>query len=184
MITAIPMPRVAADPATRDLVITEPEFEVLFADLAEGLKAYLTQRTRNPSLSEDLTQQSFVRLLGARLRTKDRPALKGYLYRIATNLANDHWRRSNFETIVDPVPERAIRPAPDSLRSDFDRLLGRLDDRERSLLWLAHVEEMSHREIAEILEVGEKSVKVMLFRARKKLASILRAQGYTGGGVE
>ena len=45
------------------------------------------------------------------------------------------------------------------------------------LLWLAYVEGFDHREIALALRVNQKSVRVLLFRARKKLAGILTSQG-------
>ena len=53
------------------------------------------------------------------------------------------------------------------------RALDRLRVQERTMLWLAYVEQASHREIASALEVGEGSVKVLLSRARRKLAAAL-----------
>ena len=47
--------------------------------------------------------------------------------------------------------------------------LDRLPPRDRALLWLAHVEGYDHREIAKVLGLQERSVRVILFRARKKL---------------
>ena len=43
-----------------------------------------------------------------------------------------------------------------------------LSAQERAILWLAHVEEMSHKEIGAILGVKEKSVRVIVFRARER----------------
>ena len=48
---------------------------------------------------------------------------------------------------------------------------------QRALLWLAHVEGSSHEEIAESIGVKAKSVKVMLFRARKRLGELLTKKG-------
>ena len=48
-----------------------------------------------------------------------------------------------------------------------------LKPQQRSILWMAYVEEFNHREIAQASGVKEKSVKVLLFRARKALAAIL-----------
>ena len=45
------------------------------------------------------------------------------------------------------------------------------------MLWLSHVEVSSHEEIGEALGVKEKSVKVMLFRARKRLGALLSKKG-------
>ena len=53
----------------------------------------------------------------------------------------------------------------------------RIAPRERALLWLAYGEGRPHREIAGILDVAELSVRVLLFRARRKLAKILEERG-------
>ena len=54
--------------------------------------------------------------------------------------------------------------------------------KQRTLLWLAYVEEYSHREIAEILEISEGSVRVLLHRARGRLRGSLEALDTTRGG--
>jgi D-alanine-D-alanine ligase-like ATP-grasp enzyme len=57
------------------------------------------------------------------------------------------------------------------------RAFAELKPQERVLLWLAHVEGSSHDEISEAIGVKSKSVRVMLFRARKRLADILTKRG-------
>ena len=46
--------------------------------------------------------------------------------------------------------------------------------RERQLLWLAYAEGYTHREIAEIMGLGAMSIRLLLFRAKRKLAGLLR----------
>jgi RNA polymerase sigma-70 factor (ECF subfamily) len=65
-------------------------------------------------------------------------------------------------------------PADPAVRTDLSRALDRLRPRERALLWLAYAEGSSHREIAGMLGVKAASVKMLLFRARRKLAALLR----------
>ncbi len=65
------------------------------------------------------------------------------------------------------------------LRSDLARAMQELRPRDRQLLWLAHVEGFSHREIGHTLDVKPESVRLMVFRARKRLAGILRQQGFS-----
>src|SRR5882762_10483101 len=72
----------------------------------------------------------------------------------------DHLRRYIYKTATNLV---------------FDHF--REAKQERALLWLAHVEGSSHEEIGEALGVKEKSVKVMLFRARKRLGALLSKKG-------
>ena len=56
-------------------------------------------------------------------------------------------------------------------------LFERLKPQEQALLWLAYVEGFDHGEIASALQVKEKSVRVLLFRARKRLAGIFTKEG-------
>jgi RNA polymerase sigma-70 factor (ECF subfamily) len=51
--------------------------------------------------------------------------------------------------------------------------MGRLKPRERALLWLAYAQGSSHREIADVLGLKAGSIKLLLFRARRKLAAML-----------
>ena len=52
--------------------------------------------------------------------------------------------------------------------------MARLRPRDRALLWLAYAQEQPHVEIAEVLGVKTGSVKLLLFRARRKMAALLR----------
>jgi RNA polymerase sigma-70 factor (ECF subfamily) len=54
--------------------------------------------------------------------------------------------------------------------------LRQMRPRERQLLWLAHAEGYSHREIAEITGLGSASIRLLLFRARRKIAKLLGQQ--------
>jgi RNA polymerase sigma-70 factor (ECF subfamily) len=54
--------------------------------------------------------------------------------------------------------------------------MDRLKPRERAMLWLAYAEGASHREIADILGLRPSSLKQMLFRARHRLADLLRGR--------
>ena len=69
-------------------------------------------------------------------------------------------------------------------RTDVRRAFARLSTRERQLLWLAHVEGFDHREIARLTGLRAASVRVLLFRARRELASALRGHSHVGRGVE
>lgn len=160
--------------------LSEEEFTRFYEEHARPLWAYVCRMTSDPTLADDLTQKTFVRFLASTLESADHAMLKGFLYRIATNLVYDHWRSGRRERAAfhGYVPEHT--PSSDLLSHDLDRILEKLEPRERSLVWLAHVEEMTHREIAEILEVREASVKVMLFRARKRLAELLMKEGFRG----
>src|SRR5262249_48758426 len=105
---------------------------------------------------------------------------KSYLYRTATNLIIDQ-RRSQARRERWSWFTGRVREAVESgveLASDMDRLFAQIGHRDRALLWLAYVDGADHQEIAAILGLMPGSVKVLLFRARRKMESILRKHGY------
>ena len=106
---------------------------------------------------------------------------RNYLFRIATNLLRDHWRRSGVEPLFLGGSEHALQLAGDDrtaeevqVRQDVHRVLDRMKPRERAMLWLAYVLGASHKEIAEVLGLRAPSVRLLLFRARRKFADLIR----------
>jgi RNA polymerase sigma-70 factor (ECF subfamily) len=66
-------------------------------------------------------------------------------------------------------------------RIDLARAMERLKPRERSLLWLAYAQGCSHEEIAASLGLKASSLKALLFRARRRLVSLLKSPRGSGG---
>lgn len=154
--------------------VSESAFREIYDSTARPLKSYLTRLTGNATLADDLLQETYFRYL--RSSPDIEPAqLKSYLYRVATNLARDHFRRRKFEGGM-AAPETAAAPH-ENLKPDIDKLLSEIEPRERALIWLAYVEGASHREIASITGLKEASVRPLLFRIRHKLAGLLRRKG-------
>jgi RNA polymerase sigma-70 factor (ECF subfamily) len=154
-------------------------FAGFYERTARPLWAYLARVSGDPALADDLVQESFVRMLGAAAPMDGEVHAKRYLFRIATNLLKDYWRRPKASSI-DDLPESAFAAASgegmDAQMMLEPRLL-QLRPRERQLLWLAHAEGYSHKEIAEIMGLRSPSIRLMLFRARHKLAELLKDGG-------
>jgi RNA polymerase sigma-70 factor, ECF subfamily len=164
----------SGEPPTMD----EDAFRALYVRTARPLRAYLARVTGNHALADDLLQETYYRFLRSSFRTDDESYRKNYLYRIATNLMRDHFRRPKIE-VQDPA-DRAVEPAFSHevhLRADVGGAIARLGPRDRAMLWLAYVEGWSHEEIAAVLELKPKSVRSMLSRARARMAELLRARG-------
>jgi RNA polymerase sigma-70 factor (ECF subfamily) len=158
--------------------MSEQEFRIFYAQTARPLWAYLRRLCGEASLAEDLMQESFYRFLRAKLPSEEDAYRRNYLFRIGTNLARDHFRKNKRQ--AGPVEEVASCEQAGHdvrLRSDVERILQKLKPRERTLLWLAYVDEASHREIAQVTGLREISIRPMLFRARRRLAGLLRKQG-------
>jgi RNA polymerase sigma-70 factor, ECF subfamily len=175
-----------ADAGARAELLSESEFQDLYRLHGRPLWAYLYRLTGNTADADDLLQESFCRMLATPLATRDDGPLRAYLFRVATNAATDLWRRGGRGSRrEEPLTDKSAGAAPAredaALKQDMARTFRDLKPQERMLLWLAHVEGSEHREIAAALGLKAASVPVLLFRARRKLAGLLRKKGYGPG---
>ncbi|MGA3033552.1 MAG: sigma-70 family RNA polymerase sigma factor [Terracidiphilus sp.] len=172
----------AAQARASEAPMDNEAFAVFYQRSARPLWAYLVRVSTDPALAEDLMQESYVRFLCAAnapsLESDGETAARLYLFRIASNLLHDHWRRPRPASIEE-IPEEFFAASGSAAQSDSQMLLGpafrQMKRRERQLLWLAHAEGYSHREIAEVTGLARASIRLLLFRARRKIAALLRA---------
>lgn len=159
----------------------EGRFEAFYRRNAGSLWSYLFRMTADAAVADDLLQKTFFRFLRANPALATDEHQRRWLFRTATNLALDHFRETKRERArADALEVRdaaASMEPREVLRHDMMKTFGELKPRERALLWLAHVEEADHEDIGEALGVKRHSVKVLLFRARKRLAELLAKKG-------
>jgi RNA polymerase sigma-70 factor (ECF subfamily) len=177
----------ALDDTSAGFLMDEDTFRAFYERTARGLWAYLARVTGDRQLADDLLQETFYRFLRAAATYDNETHRRNSLYRIATNLARDAYRRSLARAAAIPAGDDIERvpsgqdAAATERTADFTRAMSRLKPRERAMLWLAYAEGASHREIADVLGVRPTSLKIMLFRARRKLAELL-GRGPARGG--
>jgi RNA polymerase sigma-70 factor, ECF subfamily len=158
------------------LQMDEDTFRGFYSRTSTMVWAYLSRATGDRQAADDLLQESYYRFLRARVDFENEAHRRHYLFRIATNLVRDRYRRPRPDNA--PLPEN-LPAAPGNLaseteqRTDLHRAMARLKPRDRDLLWLAYGCESTHEEIAGSLGLRRGSVKPMLFRARKRLAALL-----------
>ena len=171
-------PRVQREDVAR---LDEAAFSEFYRTTSRALWSYVYRVTSHAADADDIVQESFLRVLRAGPVEGDEERRR-YLYRVASNLVVDRWRsRSRREDAVAGSLQASIAGTATSPGDDeVARTFATLTSRERALLWLAYVEGESHHEIAESLGVGRGSIKVLLFRARRKLRKLLTSRGITG----
>ncbi|MCU0256167.1 MAG: sigma-70 family RNA polymerase sigma factor [Vicinamibacterales bacterium] len=164
----------------------EDAFRAFYDRTARSVWVYLARATGDRQAADDLLQEVYYRFLRAGAACESEDHRRRYVFRVATNLVRDRHRRRVDEVSLpeegDEGPRaHAIADAPPGRASeqqvqriDLERALARLKHRERDLLWLAYGEGASHAEIAGALGLKAASVKLLLFRARRRLASLLR----------
>jgi RNA polymerase sigma-70 factor (ECF subfamily) len=143
---------------------------------------------------EDIAQQVFVKAYFSLKRFDQRAAFSTWLYKITVNECWDLLRKKKVRPLVyesDLSEEQArqlitsgekANPGPDisekiEARENVERLLEGLDERDRLMLVLKEVEGFSIQEIAEVLKLNGNTVKVRLFRARRRVVSQARKRG-------
>jgi len=169
----------ALDDARADFVMDEDTFRAFYDRTARGVWAYLARVTGDRQLADDLLQETFYRFLRAAGTYESETHRRNSLYRIATNLARDARRRSVIRAALSLAGDEIERaPSLDDAgaterNADFTRAMSRLKPRDRAMLWLAYAEGASHSEIADVLGLRPGSLKPMLSRARRRLATLL-----------
>jgi len=168
----------------------------LYRRWAGPLLRFLTRMVREQGLAEELMQETFIRVHGARDRYVADARFSTWLFRIGRNLALnelDRARNKSPHLSADAMDEDEPSRAKLSLVSggapvdeEVDaRLrakrveveLAALPERQRTALWLAAVEGYAYAEIAEVLETTPKSVKALVHRARANLADRMTERG-------
>lgn len=170
-------PLAASAPAA---AMDNEQFAAFYARSARSLWAYIARVSRDPALADDLTQESYVRFLCATVPEDGEVAARRYLFKIATNLLRDHWRRPRSSSIEE-MPEELFLAKCGAAQAESKVMLSpamaQMRPRDRQLLWLAYAEGYSHREIAQVTGLGSASIRLLLFRARRKMARLLRKEG-------
>jgi RNA polymerase sigma-70 factor (ECF subfamily) len=151
--------------------MTEQQFQLVYDRTSGPILGYLVAVTNRRDVAEDLLQETYTRFLSHPRIVLDPTETRRYLFRIATNLLRDRWRKHEVSPYPDP-PEPSHTADLDT-PIDVRAALQSLKPRERELLWLAYVEGMSHHEIAAATGLQSLSVRLLLYRARNKAAALL-----------
>lgn len=136
--------------------------------------------------AEDISQEVFLKAYRFLPNFRGEARLSSWLYRITVNCFMDTRRKTQLQTLSlhndapgenhppelslpDPAADPSAPARSHELQQHIRRALGRLSPRERSVFVLRHYQELPLKEIGEMLEIAEGTVKALLFRAIKRL---------------
>jgi RNA polymerase sigma-70 factor (ECF subfamily) len=157
----------------------EAAFEAFYGATALSLWRFVRHALGSATEADDVVQEAFLKFLRSSPPLAD-DARRAYLFRIAGNLVVDRQRKAARDRrLPAAAPSAGPSPSDPATRVDLARVFGQLRPRERMLLWLAYVEEEAHREIGQALGLREGSVRVLLSRARGRLADLMRRHGWS-----
>ena len=171
--------RLAARAAEVPFQMDEDAFRAFYDRTARGLWAYLSRITGDRQLADDLAQEAYYRFLRTARSFESESHRRNYLFQIATNLVRDARRRPEPISLNDSPGQSEPSVGGDGdaravAHADLSRAMARLKPRERQILWLAYAQGETHHSIAQTLGLKTASLKMLLFRARRKLATLLR----------
>ena len=135
---------------------------------------YFKKMTGRSSLSEDLTQTVFEKVIRSKHAYNEQSAFKAWLFTMAKNSLMDHYRSNKKMMITDSqIPDQVVTPdsEPEKLDSDVKarvhKALNRIKDEHKEILILTRFENLQYREAAAIVGITENAVKARVFRAIK-----------------
>lgn len=173
-------------------------FNMLVWRWEKPLYNFIYKYVGNATLAEDLVQDTFIRVLKSIKRYTHQGSFSTWLYRIAVNLCKDHLKRKRLPMVSlhdyyttgsgekiyvqDRVADERTR-TDDSLKAEereelVRRLLAGLPEEQRIVILLKEYQELTFREIAEVLEVPEGTVKSRLYHALKAMKENLERTGF------
>ncbi len=153
-------------------------FEQLVARLEGRLFAFLYQKTGNHHLAQDLLQSTFVTAYRKLHRYNPQYAFTTWIYTIASRLAINHFRRKqpveaeHADRAIDTNP-RSKLIAREKAKGIWSQARELLSESQFTALWNFYGEERNLAETAGVMNKSVGSVKVLLHRARRKLAEKL-----------
>ncbi len=169
----------------------ETVFEDMVSRYWDRIYNRVHQMLKNPQDAEEVTQDAFVRAHRGLENFRGDASFSTWLYQIATNLAhNKYWywfRRKRAEsismdqsisedgtmTIEDVIPDRSEDPAQNTVTNELanrvTECLPALSEKQREILTLRIVQNLTYEEISQKLSISLGTVKSRIARARENL---------------
>jgi len=151
-------------------------FDELFSRYKQPVYGFFRRRVAESAQAEELTQETFVALLGAAARYEPRALFRTYLYAIGFKILRAHSRKAAFRATF--FGKRNSAPDPSKLDATESglwvrRAVEKLERVDREILLLREFEQLSYAEIADLLQLPLNTVRSRLFRARTALRHLL-----------
>jgi RNA polymerase sigma-70 factor (ECF subfamily) len=136
-------------------------------------------------MAEDMCQEAFIKYYQRKEDLPDLNQTKYWLIRVVKNLSLNHEKRKSRErNAVDKLKKAPLKRTDSGediylkkeARSAVQEALQQLPHKFRVVLILKEYAKMNYKEIGDVMKISEGNVKVRVFRAREKLAKLLKEQ--------
>jgi RNA polymerase sigma factor (sigma-70 family) len=158
--------RITNDENNRGRLMTAEDYNDCVKLYSDGLFRFMLKSTRQVEDARDLVQSSYEKLWEYRSEVNMLKS-KSYLFTIAYHKMIDLNRKNSRMEFREMLPEQEVVPRQSlRLKEVLEKALGRLSEKQRSLVLLKDYEGYSYEEIGEITGLNAGQVKVNLHRAR------------------
>ena len=156
------------------------DFEDIVGELSGPLSAYLKRMTGNAADAEDLLQETLIRIARGLPQFEQRSSVKTWVYRIATTVAIDFFRRTNKDHFIEFNEtddcsdfDEDDRLVLDEMNACVRDVIDGLPPDYRAALVLYNLQGKSVEETARICEVSVSTAKMRIHRAKARLQKAL-----------
>ena len=152
----------------------------LYTRYAAYLFALCIRYVGDRELARDLMHDAMIKIFDTIGKYRTTGSLKSWCARVTVNLVIDHLRKSKrmelqpLETTQEKIPEPQDEEVAKVPKAELMRMVGELPETKRVIFNLFCVEGYSHKDIAQMLDIKEKTSSSLLFKARAQLAENVR----------
>ncbi|HEY4506587.1 MAG TPA: RNA polymerase sigma factor [Candidatus Paceibacterota bacterium] len=161
------------------------KFEEIVNQYQRDLVNFHYRFVGNRPEAEDLAQETFIKAYKKFDTLKEPDKFKSWLFQIGRNTVIDFFRRNKNKafamdsTILENIPDTTVdyqeRVASMEVTKELDRCIGQLVKEDRAIIKLLYYEGFSYKEISDLLNINENTLKSRLHRARKILLEQIQA---------
>ena len=155
-----------------------PDTAEIYQQFREPLKNYIGKRISDPTTTEDVLHDVFVRIHNQINTLKDEERLQSWIYTIARNAVIDFYRKKREHVdIPDDIASQPemITDISERLAQTVHEMIKKLPDKYKEALMLADIENIKQGELADRLGISLPGAKSRVQRARKMLKDLLLA---------
>ena len=138
---------------------------------------YCLWHTYDRETAKDAAQQTFLKMVCHFDCYAHRGKFKAYLYKIAANVCTDMFRKKVYEPMPDDLPYSEIGFEKTESNEAFSSLIQNLTDENREIMLLRFAQDLTVREIADVVELPMRTVQSRLRSALKQIKKELKKGG-------
>jgi RNA polymerase sigma-70 factor, ECF subfamily len=158
------------------------DFYEVYAEYHDRIRRLILAKVKNRWVADDLIQETFLRVLQNLPQVRDQEKLAAWIFKIAANLCQDHFRSSQRNLIPFAEDVSGEMAGEVSLEKQIEQYelslwvqerLRLLPEPSRQVIFRCDIRQESYQEAADLLGISLENVKVRLHRARKQLKALL-----------